>query len=167
MNDLKALLDARGITIIDFAKKTGLPVSNVRRLCTDENYKTCTKKTQQKLADGLGITIRELVEGGDPMKNKILYSEISKTVEKLCVLLRKTSPDPLFLDIAIFTRDKVVSDGKEIPDYYSFRVCKADEEFEADAPLINESSRVFYSFDKEEGEKVHKIMPYRREVREE
>lgn len=166
MNDLKALLDAKGITIIDFAKRTGLSVSNMRRLCENDNYRTCTKKTQKKLAEGLGITIRELVEG-ESMKNKILYSEISKTVENLCVLLRKTSPDPLFLDIAIFTRDKVVSDGEEIPDYYAFRLCKADEEFEADAPLINEASRVFYSLTEDGEEKIRKVMPYRREVREE
>ena len=167
MNYFKALLNAREITAIDFAKAVGMSVSNVRRLCEDENIRTCTKRTQKKVADGLGITIRELVEGGNSMKNKIMYAEINKAVERLCVLLRKTSSDPLFLDITIFSRDKVACDGdEEIPDYYSFRVCKADEEFEADSPLVNESSRVYYSDDDGE-EKIRKVLPYCRKVREE
>ena len=178
MNYLKALLEAREITPIKFSEQTGITLSNIRRLTQDNNnlIETAYKPTQQVIAAALGVTVRDLVQGGKRMKNKILEAEIQSAVQRLVKALRKYSDQGLYLSFFAFTRDKdsVEEDNpNDLPDFYSIRVLKPFEEpedmedEEEDIEYIfNESGRIFYSVvDGEEG--IRKVIPYNRKAQNE
>ena len=175
MNNLKSIMEARNITPNQLSEMTGLAVTNIRRILQEDSLATATKPTQQTIAAALGITVRELVEGGTDMKKKILEAEITNAVQTLTKALRKYSDEGLYLSFFTFTRDKdSVEDGKpnDIPDYYSIRVLKPfedeDDMYDADEDIeyiFNESGRIFYStVDGEEG--IRKVIPYGRKENE-
>ena len=101
------------------------------------------------------------------MKNKILDTEIREAVEHLTAVLNKYSSDPMYLSVAIFTKDMTVKsegDPEGIPDYYSIRAYVADTEYEQSddgfvpkETVINESARVYCG---EDG--IKKVIPFER-----
>lgn len=171
MNNLKSIMEARNITPNQLSEMTGLAVTNLRRILQEDSLATATKPTQQIIAAALGVTVRELVEGGEDMKTKILEAEVKSAVETLVKALRKYSDEGLYLSFFTFTHDKdsVEEDNPEdVPDYYSIRILKPFEEeddmYDADEDIeyiFNESGRIFYStVNGEEG--IRKVIPYGR-----
>lgn len=164
MNYLKELLEAREITPIRFSEQTGITLSNIRRLTQNNNnlIETAYKPTQQVIAAALGVTVRDLVQGGPNMKNKILEAEIETAIQRLTKALRKYSDEGLYLSFFAFTRDKdSVEDGdpQDVPDYYSIRVLKPFEDNEDIEYIFKETGRIFYStVDGEEG--IRKVIPH-------
>jgi len=162
MNNLKRIMDARGITPTELAAYTGMAPSNIRRLMEDDNITTAFAKTKRKIAEALDVSVKELVEGGESIENKILYSEIVKATENLASLMRRSTDKQLYLNITIFSRDdtsKCDGDPSGVPDYYNFRLNFADEDFVPDVPIMSEASRVYYS--EEDGkEGIRKVIPF-------
>lgn len=101
------------------------------------------------------------------MKNRILYTELTQTIEHLSVLLRQFSGKKLYLRLAMFTRDpdSVTDDEPETPDYFSFKVAELLEGDEQEA-IIDESGRIFHSTDDRGNELIRNVLRYRSEVAE-
>lgn len=168
MNNLKTIMEARNITPLQLSEMTGLAVTNIRRILQEDSYSTSKKSTQQIIAAALGVTVRELVQGGKRMKKKILEAEVRSAVEALVKALRNYSDEGLYLSFFTFTHDTDSIDEdnpNEVPDYYSIRILKPFEEEDdmedADEDIdyiFIESGRIFYS--KEDGEEgIRKVIP--------
>lgn len=80
------------------------------------------------------------------MKNKLLYTEVTKAAEALATALRKFSGDPMYCNVSIVTRDRV-QDAAEAPDVYTIRVHKANEENPVGNLLITESGFIYRAED--------------------
>ena len=105
-------MKARGITPEELSKMSGCNVGNIRRIMKLDSLDFVYKSTTEKLSKALGVTPRELVKGGKSMKKKILQTEVTRAAETLCNALRAYTDEPLYLRIAVFSRDKsVICDG--------------------------------------------------------
>ena len=63
MNTLKAITESRGITPVELSKMSGVCLTRVRDLIRDGTIGTAQKSTQLKIANALGLTVRELIGG--------------------------------------------------------------------------------------------------------
>ena len=131
MSHLKEIIYARGLTPDDLARLTGLTYPTIWRLLKNDCYETAHKKTQQKIASVLGVSVKDIIYGKDAkavtereraeVKRKIIETEVIKATEHLLLTLRNYYPDPMHLHISIFTKD---SDNT---DYYDARVTSGDD----------------------------------------
>ena len=71
------------------------------------------------------------------MKNKILYTDVTKAVEDLALALRKFSGGSMFASIELLTRDEDQDD--DAPDLYTFRI----HEPEVDTPTLAEGGWIY------------------------
>ena len=169
MSYLKEIIKAKGLTMHDLADLTGLTYSAITQMFKNDSFEYSHKGNQQKIANALGFTVNEIINGGEEMKRKIAEAEIKRGVEHIINALNKYSADPMYLSLAIFTKDNTAkSDGDPdgIPDYYSLRAHTMDADYEEDADrdrvvpwevLINETARVYYG---EDG--IRTVIPFER-----
>lgn len=159
MNYLTEIMNAKGLTAQQLSKKTGMSVSNIRRLMQGDNVTYSYIGTIQKLAKALDVKPYELIKGSETMKNKILYSEITKAIEHLSIALRKYSPDSHYLRISLFSRDDGISLSEDAipPDFYYMTLNRCELETEYDQPIMSENSLIYYA-ETEEGEKIRKVL---------
>ena len=68
MSYLKEILEAKGITMHDLAEMTGNAYSCITVMLKNDSYAFSHKKTQKKIADALGFTPNEIINGGEEMK---------------------------------------------------------------------------------------------------
>ena len=104
------------------------------------------------------------------MEEKILKTIVTMSIENITRELRKYSKEPLQCDITIFSRDQVVKDETDpegTPDYYSVVVRLAGEDVEITYPIIDESNKVYYSYDDRGIEGIRKVIPCYRKGSEE
>ena len=104
------------------------------------------------------------------MKNKVLYTEVIKAAEGLARALRNYTDEPMYMHLAIFTRDEEShheGDPDGLPDFYSLVVHSASEEYfeENLEPTISTSARVYYKESKD-GELIRTVIPYYEDVAE-
>ena len=116
MSYLKEILEAKGITMHDLAEMTGNAYSCITVMLKNDSYAFSHKKTQKKIADALGFTPNEIINGGEEMKRKLIEAEVTRATEHLARLLRTYYPDPMHCHITIFTR------YNNDLDYYDARV---------------------------------------------
>ena len=121
MSYLKEILEAKGITMHDLAEMTGNAYSCITVMLKNDSYAFSHKKTQKKIADALGFTVSEIINGGESMKKKLIEAEVIRATEHLARLLRTYYTDPMHCHITIFTRD---NNGL---DYYDARVDDGNE----------------------------------------
>lgn len=61
--DLKRLIEARGMTPYQVAKKAGVSQGTVSIICRgDRSWKTLTFQTLEKIACGMGVEVLDLIE---------------------------------------------------------------------------------------------------------
>ena len=104
------------------------------------------------------------------MEEKILKTIVTMSIENITRELRKFSKEPLQCDITIFSRDQVVKDETDpegVPDYYSVVVRLAGEDAELVSPIIDESNKVFCSYDDRGIEGIRRVIPCYRKGSEE
>ncbi len=147
MSYLKEILEAKGITMHDLAEMTGNAYSCITVMLKNDSYAFSHKKTQKKIADALGFTPNEIINGGEEMKRKLIEAEVIRATEHLARLLRTYYPDPMHCHITIFTRD-----NNDL-DYYDVRVDDMEEEQEF---LVDRSALIQYN---EDG-KIAEVVPY-------
>lgn len=160
MNYLRELMRAKGLTATELSRLSGVSEGNISRMLKLNDISYSYKHTQKHLADALGVTVNDLINGGDNMKDKILESEVRKAAEHLALALRKYTKEPMYCSLTIFSRDitcKGDEDPEGIPDYYTFRVHEADD-VEEIVPTFSESSRVYYDADG-----IKKVIPFNKE----
>ena len=116
MSYLKAIVEAKGLTMHELADMSGLAYSSITTMLRDDRYESTHKSTQKRLADALGFTINEIINGGEGMKKKLIEAEVIKATEHITRLLRTHYAEPMHCHITIFTRD---NNGL---DYYDARV---------------------------------------------
>ena len=121
MSYLKEILEAKGITMHDLAEMTGNAYSCIIVMLKNDSYAFSHKKTQKKIADALGFTPNEIINGGEEMKRKLIEAEVIRATEHLARLLRTYYPDPMHCHVTIFTRD-----NNDL-DYYDARVDDGNE----------------------------------------
>lgn len=166
---LKEIIKAKGLTMHDLADLTGLTYSAITQMFKNDSFEYCHKGNQQKIANALGFTVNEIINGGEEMKRKIAEAEIKRGVEHIMNALNKYSADPMYLSLAIFTKDNTLKcdgDPDGIPDFYSLRVHQSDTEYDESIDkdvfvpketLINEAARVYYG---EDG--IRTVIPFER-----
>ena len=169
MSYLKEIIKAKGLTMHDLADLTGLTYSAITQMFKNDSFEYSHKGNQQKIANALGFTVNEIINGGEEMKRKIAEAEIKRGVEHIINALNKYSTDPMYLSLAIFTRDNTLKcdgDPDGTPDYYSLRAHTMDTDYEEAADgdrvvpwevLINETARVYYG---EDG--IRTVIPFER-----
>lgn len=104
------------------------------------------------------------------MEEKILKTIITMSIENITRELRKYSQEPLQCSIEIFSRDQVVKDETDpegVPDYYSVVVKLAGEDVELTGAIIDESNKIYYSFDDRGIEGIRNVLPCYRKGSEE
>lgn len=167
MSYLKEIITAKGLTKHDLADLTGITYSAITLMFKNDSFEYCHKGNQQKIANALGFTVNEIINGGKEMKRKIAEAEIKRGVEHIMNALNKYSADPMYLSLAIFTKDernKCDGDPEGIPDYYHCYIEKSDSEYEEnideDEPDLRGeffSARVYYG---EDG--IRTVIPFER-----
>ena len=157
MNYLTAIMEARGITPKELAEKTGIAVNTIRNLMKSNRLDTAYTYTKTALAEALGVSVCDLVKGGENMRKKILETEVTKAAEHLAKVLRDFSGEPMYMNITVFSRDvecKVDGDPDGLPDYYSIIVHDADTEYDENPEgyiprsiELSKSGRIYYGDD--------------------
>ena len=147
MSYLKEIIEAKGITMHELADISGVAYSNITVMLKNDSYAFSHKGTQQKIADVLGFTPNEIINGGEEMKRKLIEAEVIRATEHLARLLRTYYPDQMHCHITIFTRD-----NNDL-DYYDVRVDDMEEEPEL---LVDRSALIQYSKDG----KIAEVVPY-------
>lgn len=166
MNNLKAITESRGITPIELSKMSGVSLTRVRQLIKDGTIDTAFKSTQNKIAKALGVTVRDLVKGGNKVKENIIKAEIAKATEHLARLLRNYSDEELYLHITVFTRDKECECDdfqNEVPDYFDYRLAilmPEDVTGDIAETIVNKSGLIYYS-DVGGEAYIKKVIPYK------
>lgn len=143
MNYLIILMEEKGLTPKKLAELSGCNVGNIRRLMTLDTLEFAYKKTTERLAKALGVTPKELIEGGTRMKKKILETEIRKNAEALALALRKFADEPMYLRLCVFTLDNVADDSSSAPDYYDV-VCHKCDDLDANEPVMSKAFLIYY-----------------------
>ena len=155
MNYLAEYMNAKGITPTELSEMSGISANNIGLMMKREDISRSFNYTQRAIANALGITVSELVNGGDEMKNKILETEIRKHAEALSVALRKYTNEPLYLRLTLFTRDVQVADDKEhVPDFCDL-VCHVYDDMEEIDPIVSQAYLIHHG---EEG--ISKTEPF-------
>lgn len=154
MNYLAEYMNAKGITPTELSRLSGVSANNIGLMMKREDISRSFNYTQRAIANALGITVSELVNGGDEMKNKILETEIRKHAEALAVALRKYTDVPIYFHLSVMTRDNV-TDEPDTPDYYDFVVHELDEDF---GEIKNMTSKAYLIHYGEEG--ITKTVPF-------
>ena len=168
MSYLKAIIEAKGLTRHQVAEMSGLAYSSIVVILNNDSFEYSHKTTQLKLADALGFTVSEIINGGENMRKKLIETKVRQAVETLTMALNTYSDKPMYLSLAIFTKDKTVrteTDPEGTPDYYTVRSYVADTEQEHTAgdffipkeTVIDESARVYYG---EDG--IRQVIPFER-----
>ena len=95
------------------------------------------------------------------MEEKILKTIVTMSIENITRELRKFSKEPLQCDITIFSRDEVIKEpvDESVPDYYSVVVRLAGEDVELTGAIIDESNKIYYSFDDRGIEGIRRVLP--------
>ena len=150
MSYLKEILEAKGITMHDLADMTGNAYSCITVMLKNDSYAFSHKKTQKKIADALGFTVNEIINGGESMKRKLIEAEVTRAAEHLTRLLRTYYPEPMHLHMTIFTKD---ADGL---DYYDARVDDTTEELPENRIIVDKTALVKFG---EDG-KILETIPY-------
>ena len=150
MSYLKEILEAKGITMHDLAEMTGNAYSCITVMLKNDSYAFSHKKTQKKIADALGFTVNEIINGGESMKRKLIEAEVTRAAEHLTRLLRTYYPEPMHLHMTIFTKD---ADGL---DYYDARVDDTTEELPENRIIVDKTALVKFG---EDG-KILETIPY-------
>lgn len=169
MSYLKEIITAKGLTMHDLADLTGVAYPTITIMFKNDSFEYSHKGNQQKIANALGFTVNEIINGGEEMKRKIAEAEIKRGVEHIINALNKYSADPMYLSLAIFTKDNTLKcdgDPDGIPDYYTLRAYASDTEYDESIDkdvfvpketLINETARVYYG---EDG--IRTVIPFER-----
>jgi transcriptional regulator with XRE-family HTH domain len=70
-NNLKELLDARGLTVSEFARQTGIPQPTLYRIVNGQvNLEGITAVNYIRIAHGLGLTVEQLYFGNKSYDDK-------------------------------------------------------------------------------------------------
>ena len=161
MNYLKAYTEAVGITPNKLSQLSGVTKERCRQLINEGTIGNAHRDTQKKIADALGVTVRDLVKGSSTMKNKLIEAEIKKATEHLARLLRNYSDSELYFHLTLFTKDTQCADDDmpgEVPDFYSYRLADLKEE-EDGKTIMTDSGRIYYA-DVDGEEYIKKVMSY-------
>lgn len=142
MNYLAEYMNAKGITPTELSEMSGISANNIGLMMKREDISRSFNYTQRAIANALGITVSELVNGGDEMKNKILETEIRKHAEALAVALRKFKGEPMYFHLTIFSRDNTADEDD--PDYYDFCLHEFNEETEEIVDLTSKAYLIHY-----------------------
>lgn len=156
MSYLKEIIKAKGLTEKQVAELSGITHPTLWRLCKENTYQFAQKNTQIKIADALGVTVREIIEGESIMKQKLVETEVTQAVEHLASVLRKNYKEPMHLHMTIFTRDAIGLRGEtnNKPDYFDIRV---GDGADLEDRIIDKSALIVRDADTE---KIVQTVPY-------
>ena len=151
MSYLREIIEAKGLTRQEVAEQSGLAYSSIVVLLNrPDGFEFARKTTQKKLADALGFTVNEIINGGEDMKRKLIEAEVTRAAEHLTRLLRTYYPEPMHLHMTIFTKDA------DDLDYYDARVDDTTEELPENRIIVDKTAMVKF---REDG-KILETIPY-------
>lgn len=100
------------------------------------------------------------------MKDKVIKSNVTAAVEKLCHELRAYSGKSLVMNLTIITRAKGAAwnglKPEGTPDWYKANIVYT-EATDHDDNILDESARIFYGPDDFGEESIVLVMPYKAE----
>ena len=159
MSYLKEIIADKGITEKQLSEMSGVTHPTLWRLCNTDSFQYARKETQIKIANALNVTVREIIEGEEIMKKKVIETEVTKAAEHLSSVLRKYYKNPMHLHMTIFTRDAVGLRGEteNKPDYYDVRV---GDGADLEDRIVDKSALIAYGPDENGIEKIVNTIPY-------
>lgn len=92
------------------------------------------------------------------MKDKVLETQITESVEKIAKSLRFYAKEPIFCRIRIATRTgNPLKKNEPITDYYHITISYANEEDRDDIPIFDRTAQVEYVIDDKAHELIRRV----------
>lgn len=106
MNNLKEIMQKKGVTALELAKSSGLAVTNIRRIMNDPEA-TPYHPTAEKLAKALGVSITQIYAQKAPVAGdvKLLGQRVEDAVRAILDALRDYDDKPAHFHLAIFANE--------------------------------------------------------------
>lgn len=106
MNNLKQIMQKKGVTALELAKSSGLAVTNIRRIMNDPEA-TPYHQTAEKLAKALGVSIAQIYAQKAPVAGdaKLLKERVDDAVRAILDALRDYADTPAHFHLAIFANE--------------------------------------------------------------
>lgn len=107
MNNLKRIMDLKGVTPQALARKSSVAVNNIRRIMNDPNV-TPYHETAAAMAAALKCSCAQIYgQQSAAHGDKVLLTErVQKAARELAEAMQDYSGEPLFLNLGIFTNEK-------------------------------------------------------------
>lgn len=109
MNNVKTIMEKKGVAPVELAKLTGIALSNIRRLINDPQA-TPYHPTAEKLAKALGVTVAQIYAQKAPVAGdlELLKKRVADATRAILDALRDYDDAPAHFHLAIFANE---SDG--------------------------------------------------------
>lgn len=120
MNNVKVIMEGKGITPAELSRMSGVAVTGLRSMMNDKNV-TPYNKTAQRLAHALGVTPAQIY-GVSPFElhnKELLLKRVNEAARELVDALRAYTDDPVHLHLCVFTREPMDQDDLAEPDFFN------------------------------------------------
>jgi len=106
MNNLKEIMQKKGVTALELAKSSGLAVTNIRRVMNDPEA-TPYHPTAEKLAKALGVSITQIYAQKAPVAGdtKLLGQRVEYAARAILDALRDYDDKPAHFHLSIFANE--------------------------------------------------------------
>jgi transcriptional regulator with XRE-family HTH domain len=117
MNNLKEIMQKKGVTALELAKSSGLAVTNIRRIMNDPEA-TPYHPTAEKLAKALGVSIAQIYAQKAPVAGdaKLLGQRVEDAARAILDALRDYADTPAHFHLSIFANEV---DWLDMTDYWA------------------------------------------------
>lgn len=107
MNNVKTIMEKKGVAPVELAKLTGIALSNIRRLINDPQA-TPYHPTAEKLAKALGVTIAQIYAQKAPVAGdlELLKKRVADATRAILDALRDYDDAPAHFHLAIFANEE-------------------------------------------------------------
>ena len=106
MNNVKTIMEKKGVAPVELAKLTGIALSNIRRLINDPQA-TPYHPTAEKLAKALGVTVAQIYAQKAPVAGdlELLKKRVADATRAILDALRDYDDAPAHFHLAIFANE--------------------------------------------------------------
>lgn len=112
--NIKTITKAKGITLLELSKKSGVPINTIYTL-TREDPKSATLRTIDRLAEALGVDSKKLRM--DPEEYKAYEERVNDYIKQH---ENESKPDKQYLSVALPEGVYLVEDYENFPGAYGY-----------------------------------------------
>lgn len=106
MNNLKTIMQKKGVTALELANNSGLAVTNIRRIMSDPQA-TPYHPTAEKLAQALNVSVAQIYAQKAPVAGdkELLKKRVKDATRAIMDALRDYDDGPAHFHLAIFVNE--------------------------------------------------------------